>query len=166
MKPWFCLIFHSTKRKGMPVSPSIWLRGVCYFMPWQLDNRKARNSLCFCLSSASNWKNCTSHHISWKPDRKKREEWQRAVPIGQLVCWDGDASVSFRVPTVWHLTTCGHFDSSPMTLPFSKLKSLCTSLTMHSVTSWLAGMPAAVNWLVLDCVQPHRLCCDLKAYLH
>lgn len=68
--------------------------------------------------------------------------------------------------TVDHLRSLIHHDSLPMTLLFCKLTALCTLLIMHSVTSWLVGRLAAVNGLVLDCIQPHSLCCHLKAYLH
>lgn len=117
--------------------------------------------LCFLsLLSTSTW------HISWNTEGKT-EEWRREIPHPKSVLWRSRCVISgANSLTLDHLQSLIHPDSSPMTLLFCKLKTLCTLLTMHSVTSWLAGRLATVNWLVLDWVQPHSSCCDLKAYLH
>lgn len=68
--------------------------------------------------------------------------------------------------TLDHLWSLIHHDS-PHPWPSCSVNwRLCTLLTMHSVTSWLVSRLAAVNWLVLDCVQPHGSGCNVKAYLH
>lgn len=146
--------FDSSKRKGMQVS--------------QLDNRKARNTDCiFSLSSPlpPDWKNCTPYFLELKG---KTKEWQERIPSRACLRWWRRQRVSSGAKSLTfdHLQSVSPNDSSPLTRLFCKLKPLSTVLTMHSVTSRLAGRPAAVNWMLLDCVQHHSSCSDLKAYLH
>lgn len=170
MEPRFCLSSTPVRAKEcLWVPASDWGAPVDLFHALSVGQQEGqKHRQCFLsLFSTSTWlKNCTPHFLKHRGE----DRWvalRDSHP--KLVCGGDEASASFQVPTLkCHLRPLIHHDSSPMTpLPlFCKLKTLCTLLTTHSVTSWLAGRLAAVNWLVLDCVQPHGSCCDLKAYLH
>jgi len=133
---------------------------------WQQEGQ--RHSLCFLFwyFTPTCLKNCTLHFLEPRKEDIGVAERDSHTKLF-LLCWRCQCVISdANSVTLEHLQSLIHHDSSPITLQFCKLKSLCTLLTMHSVTFWLAGTLAAVSRLVLDCVQPHGSWCDLKAYLH
>lgn len=157
MEPRLCLSSSPVRGKECLQVP------LTHLMPCQSDNRKTRNTdwlLCPSSPFPPVWKTAHTHFL--EPGGEDRRSGSERFP--------SRACLVVTKP-VRHFR-CQHSDTWPPALINSSwlithdLPALCVSLTMHSVTSRPAGRLAVVNGLVLDRVQPHGSCCDLKAYLH
>lgn len=134
----------ASKRKGMPPSPGVWPVGACWPFScpgsWTTGRPETHTHThtCAVLSlSISTW--LKKPHTTFPGTLK---EWQRkggeTFPFHGFVCEDDEAVRHFRcqLSDTWPLIHDGggRDDSSPVSPLFSKLKTLCTLLTMYSVT--------------------------------
>lgn len=170
MEPQFCLSTTPVRGKEcLWVLASDWGAPIDLFHALLVGQQEGQIDRLRFLSllTTSTWlKNCAPHFL----EHRREDRGVAARDSHPKIClwwWRSWCVISgASTLTLDHLQSLIHHDSPPMTLLSCKLKTLCTLLTMHSVTSWLVDRLAAVNWLVLECVQPHGSGCDLKAYLH